>query len=93
MTDLVRVDAPPTATMRTRLRVPETFRWEYGGVHTLGRSYTEDMNGEAGVEEISVPETQVITGEVCEMCGTEMFGLHCKLVCPNCGYRRDCSDP
>jgi exosome complex RNA-binding protein Csl4 len=31
--------------------------------------------------------------EECELCGTEMFGLHCKLVCPNCGYRRDCSDP
>jgi hypothetical protein len=27
------------------------------------------------------------------VCGTEMYGLHCKLVCPNCGYRRDCSDP
>ena len=32
-------------------------------------------------------------GEDCEICGTEMYGLHCKLVCPNCGYRRDCSDP
>lgn len=32
-------------------------------------------------------------GEDCEVCGTEMYGLHCKLVCPNCGYRRDCSDP
>jgi len=31
--------------------------------------------------------------EECEVCGAEMFGLHCKLVCPNCGYRRDCSDP
>lgn len=31
--------------------------------------------------------------EECEVCGSEMYGLHCKLVCPNCGYRRDCSDP
>ncbi|MCL6437844.1 MAG: hypothetical protein K6T51_04465 [Rubrobacteraceae bacterium] len=29
----------------------------------------------------------------CEVCGTEMYELHCELVCPNCGYRRDCSDP
>lgn len=29
----------------------------------------------------------------CEVCGTEMYGLHCKIVCPNCGYKRDCSDP
>ncbi len=33
------------------------------------------------------------SGEECELCGAEFFGLHCKLVCPNCGYRRDCSDP
>ena len=31
--------------------------------------------------------------EECELCGSEMFGLHCKLICSNCGYRRDCSDP
>jgi ribosomal protein L32 len=30
---------------------------------------------------------------VCEMCGTVMYDHHCKIVCPNCGYKRDCSDP
>ncbi len=44
-------------------------------------------------EEIRVSEALEDLGEECELCGTEMFGLHCKLVCPNCGYRRDCSDP
>ena len=34
-----------------------------------------------------------VVAERCEACGTEMYGLHCKLVCPNCGYKRDCSDP
>ena len=29
----------------------------------------------------------------CEACGTRMYGLHCKILCPNCGYKRDCSDP
>jgi ribosomal protein L37E len=33
------------------------------------------------------------SGEACEICGSKMYGLHCKLVCPNCGYHRDCSDP
>jgi hypothetical protein len=42
---------------------------------------------EAPVSEMSWPS------EECELCGAEMFGLHCKLICPNCGYRRDCSDP
>lgn len=30
---------------------------------------------------------------VCELCGTTMYDHHCKIVCPNCGYKRDCSDP
>ena len=39
------------------------------------------------------PEVPEPSGEECEVCGSEMYGVHCKLVCPNCGYRRDCSDP
>ncbi|HET7229339.1 MAG TPA: hypothetical protein VFJ16_05020 [Longimicrobium sp.] len=30
---------------------------------------------------------------LCEMCGTMMYDHNCKIVCPNCGYKRDCSDP
>ena len=30
---------------------------------------------------------------VCEICGTLMYDRHCKIVCPGCGYLRDCSDP
>ena len=30
----------------------------------------------------------------CERCGGEMFYVGgCKILCANCGYRRDCSDP
>jgi hypothetical protein len=29
----------------------------------------------------------------CEICGTVMYDHSCKIVCPNCGYKRDCSDP
>ncbi len=28
----------------------------------------------------------------CILCGAQMYGVHCKLICPNCGYREDCSD-
>jgi hypothetical protein len=51
------------------------------------------------MDEESTKQAQATTeildpsGEECEICGDEMYGLHCKLVCPNCGYRRDCSDP
>ena len=28
----------------------------------------------------------------CPICHTELYGRHCKLICPNCGYCEDCSD-
>lgn len=43
-----------------------------------------------GYEASETPSPAIVE---CEVCGTQMYGLHCKLVCPNCGYRRDCSDP
>lgn len=46
-----------------------------------------------GVGQKQVAEERKVSVERCEACGTEMYGLHCKLVCPNCGYKRDCSDP
>jgi len=32
-------------------------------------------------------------GYVCEICGSPMIQRHCKILCLNCGYQRDCSDP
>ncbi len=29
----------------------------------------------------------------CDICGAAMQDIHCKLICPRCGYTRDCSDP
>ena len=29
----------------------------------------------------------------CTVCGEPMREIHCKIVCPQCGYTRDCSDP
>jgi hypothetical protein len=28
----------------------------------------------------------------CPLCGSALFGVHCKLRCPTCGYLEDCSD-
>lgn len=28
----------------------------------------------------------------CDRCGTEMIERNCKVTCPNCGNRFDCSD-
>lgn len=30
---------------------------------------------------------------VCDICGGGMMERNCKIVCLNCGYTRDCSDP
>jgi hypothetical protein len=51
------------------------------------------MDEKVEKKETQPSEALQTLGEECELCGTEMFGLHCKFICPNCGYRRDCSDP
>lgn len=30
--------------------------------------------------------------EKCDICGIEMKEVHCKIVCFNCGFKKDCSD-
>ena len=32
-------------------------------------------------------------GSPCERCGHPVLERHCKLICANCGFQRDCSDP
>jgi rubrerythrin len=29
---------------------------------------------------------------ICDRCGEEMYESNCKIICPNCGNRFDCSD-
>jgi glycine/D-amino acid oxidase-like deaminating enzyme len=29
----------------------------------------------------------------CDLCGAPMREFHCRIICPACGYQRDCSDP
>ena len=31
--------------------------------------------------------------EYCELCSFETLKMHCKIICKNCGFMRDCSDP
>jgi len=38
-------------------------------------------------------ETPVEKGKyICDRCGHEMYEKNCKVICPNCGNRLDCSD-
>ena len=36
---------------------------------------------------------QSTPGLSCELCGGPVLDRHCKVVCLNCGFIRDCSDP
>lgn len=38
------------------------------------------------------PPSPGFTTSRCPICFSMMFGAHCKMVCPNCGYKEDCSD-
>ncbi|MBI4544000.1 MAG: hypothetical protein HY703_02255 [Gemmatimonadetes bacterium] len=30
---------------------------------------------------------------ICDVCGSPMYELHCRIICAHCGYERDCTDP
>jgi len=31
--------------------------------------------------------------DACDLCGGATIEIKCKVICQNCGYTRDCSDP
>jgi hypothetical protein len=37
--------------------------------------------------------SEIIVVPTCWVCGTPTREIQCKIVCPHCGYTRDCSDP
>ena len=39
------------------------------------------------------PVHQTPSDMACELCGGPLLERHCKVMCLNCGYQRDCSDP
>lgn len=55
--------------------------------------------GEPNAEEAPREETrsdellQSIIKPTCDLCGSPMVEWHCRMMCPMCGYQRDCSDP
>ena len=50
---------------------------------------------EAGYEdggEVTTPSATVNFAYACDRCGSKMTERNCKITCPNCGHRFDCSD-
>jgi hypothetical protein len=65
---------------------------------TVGRPPEPERDRENGRAEEGKPEAagarrfEPKEGR-CELCGFGQLDRHCKVVCPNCGFVRDCSDP
>ena len=53
--------------------------WKTGTVKTEDRSMAERHAAPAP--------------RLCDLCRSPVVERHCKVVCLNCGYQRDCSDP
>ena len=46
-----------------------------------------------GLADSPQPPTQVDSDDICWCCQGQTVKRHCKIVCANCGFMRDCSDP
>ncbi len=59
----------------------------------MGEKETSETTG---TEESIVPEQEAAGRDtaayICDRCGFKMVERNCKIVCPNCGNRFDCSD-
>jgi hypothetical protein len=57
------------------------------------RRADDDGDDDAAPETDANADTQDAEDPRCDLCGAPMLDRHCKLVCVQCGYMRDCSDP
>lgn len=48
-----------------------------------------ERSGSVSPQPIYAPEDNT----TCWICGGPVIQLHCKIICRNCGFMRDCSDP
>lgn len=57
------------------------------------RVVARGTEAEAGTEASVTAGAESEETFYCDLCGHAMLNLHCKLICEQCGYKRDCSDP
>jgi hypothetical protein len=76
--------------------LPQAGKAEQGGAGA-GVSDDTDAGSRGAVDALPVGSPfvarEVPSVHECEICGRVMYDHNCKIVCPNCGYKRDCSDP
>ncbi len=72
---------------------PRETRTGYGPEEE-GEGEADAAPADAGAPPPEAPSpTRGTPGLACELCGGPVLDRHCKIVCLNCGYQRDCSDP
>jgi hypothetical protein len=54
---------------------------------------TENPHSESTTQDDQFPEGTDETDRVCWVCEGKTVYRHCKIICANCGFTRDCSDP
>jgi hypothetical protein len=50
-------------------------------------------NGRPAAKDGRVVEKPQPAPRLCDLCRGPLLERHCKVLCLNCGYQRDCSDP
>jgi hypothetical protein len=53
---------------------------------------TSDEQAEVNAPQEAADEQRPGRVYLCDRCGSGMIEMSCKVVCPNCGSRYDCSD-
>lgn len=61
-----------------------------GGGREGGRRHPADRRRDESEE---APRGGAARPASCELCGGPVLERHCRIVCLNCGFQRDCSDP
>jgi hypothetical protein len=56
------------------------------------RRRREPAPGEPQRESLAQPPTGEPQVPSCPLCQAELLAVHCRLVCPRCGYSEDCTD-
>jgi hypothetical protein len=53
----------------------------------------EDIPGNPALADHNDPADMPDDDDYCWVCDAPVIKRHCKIVCPRCGFTRDCSDP
>lgn len=72
--------------------INEVMRLGAEKMREFDRSLLKPVRWESGSGKQKQARTEREAKYLCDRCGSEMYEKNCKVTCPNCGNRFDCSD-